>query len=64
VSVLTERRTIAPYGLAGGGPGATGKNLLVRGVRKTRLPGKANIDLKAGERIRIETPGGGGWGRR
>src|SRR6202167_3384049 len=64
VSVLTERRTIAPYGLAGGGPGATGKNILVRGTRKIRLPGQANIDLKAGDRIRIETPGGGGWGPR
>jgi N-methylhydantoinase B len=64
VSVLTERRTIAPYGLAGGGLGATGKNILVRGSRRSRLPGKANIDLKAGDRIRIETPGGGGWGPR
>ena len=64
VSVLTERRTIAPYGLAGGGAGATGKNILVRGARRSRLPGKANLDLKAGDRIRIETPGGGGWGRR
>jgi N-methylhydantoinase B len=64
VSVLTERRTIAPYGLAGGGPGATGRNILVRGTRRSRLPAKTNIDLKAGERIRIETPGGGGWGRR
>jgi N-methylhydantoinase B len=64
VSVLTERRTIPPYGLAGGGPGATGKNILVRGARQSRLPGKTNLDLKAGERIRIETPGGGGWGRR
>ena len=64
VSLLTERRTIAPYGLAGGGPGATGTNILVRGTRRTRLPGKTNIDLKAGERIRIETPGGGAWGRR
>ncbi|MGO8802842.1 hydantoinase B/oxoprolinase family protein [Candidatus Binatus sp.] len=63
-SLLTERRTIAPYGLAGGGPGATGMNILVRGTRRTRLPGKTNIDLKAGERIRIETPGGGAWGRR
>src|SRR5208282_3821957 len=64
VSLLTERRTIAPYGLAGGGPGATGMNILVRGTRRTRLPGKINIDLKARERIRIETPGGGAWGRR
>jgi N-methylhydantoinase B len=36
----------------------------VRGARQSRLPGKTNLDLKAGERIRIETPGGGGWGRR
>jgi N-methylhydantoinase B len=64
VSVLTERRKIAPYGLAGGGPGATGKNILARGSRRSSLPGKTNIDLKAGDRIRIETPGGGGWGRR
>ncbi|HZC46601.1 MAG TPA: hydantoinase B/oxoprolinase family protein, partial [Candidatus Acidoferrum sp.] len=64
VSVLTERRTIKPYGLAGGGPGATGKNILVRGKRRSRLPSKTNFDLKPGERIRIETPGGGGWGRR
>ena len=64
VSVLTERRTIPPYGLAGGGPGAIGKNIIVRGARQSRLPGKTNLDLKASERIRIETPGGGGWGRR
>ncbi len=63
VSVLTERRKIPPYGLAGGGSGATGHNLLVRGRKRKSLPGKANVDLKAGDRIRIETPGGGGWGR-
>jgi N-methylhydantoinase B len=63
VSVLTERRKLAPYGLAGGGPGVTGRNYIARGRRRTKLPGKTNIDLKAGERIRIETPGGGGWGR-
>jgi N-methylhydantoinase B len=62
VSVLTERRTLAPYGLAGGGPGATGRNYISRGKAR-KLAGKTNIDLKAGERIRIETPGGGGWGR-
>ena len=63
VSVLTERRKTAPYGLAGGGPGATGRNYISRGKLRTKLPGKTNIDLKAGERVRIETPGGGGWGR-
>ena len=63
VSVLTERRKLAPYGLAGGGPGATGRNYISRGKRRTKLPGKTNIDLEAGERVRIETPGGGSWGR-
>ena len=64
VSLLTERRKIAPFGLAGGADGATGANYLMRGRRRTRLPGKANVNLQAGERIRIETPGGGGFGRR
>src|SRR5215472_4640260 len=64
VSLLTERRAIAPYGLGGGGPGAKGRNILVRGRNRISLPAKTNADLKAGDRIRIETPGGGGWGRR
>ncbi|MFZ1889020.1 MAG: hydantoinase B/oxoprolinase family protein [Candidatus Binataceae bacterium] len=63
VSLLTERRTIAPYGLAGGGDGAKGANFLVRAGRRKRLPGKTNASLGAGDRVRIETPGGGGWGR-
>ena len=65
VSLLTERRVIAPWGLNGGGDGATGRNYLVRknGTR-VKLPGKANAHLGPGERIRIETPGGGAWGRK
>jgi N-methylhydantoinase B len=64
VSVLTERRTIAPWGLNGGGDGAKGANWIVRrNGERLRLPGKANAPLKPGDRIRIETPGGGGWGR-
>lgn len=63
VSLLTERRTIAPYGLAGGGDGAKGANFLVRAGRRKRLPAKTNVSLEAGDRVRIETPGGGGWGR-
>ena len=63
VSLLTERRTIAPYGLAGGGDGAKGANYLVRNGRRKKLPGKTNTSLAPGDRIRIETPGGGGWGR-
>jgi N-methylhydantoinase B len=64
VSVLSERRTTAPWGLAGGRPGKTGANHLVRRRRRTRLPGKLNRRLQPGERLRIETPGGGGWGRK
>lgn len=63
VSLLTERRRLAPYGLAGGGSGAVGANYLVRDRRRTKLPGKINLNLKPGDRVRIETPGAGGWGR-
>jgi len=63
-SLLTERRELAPFGAAGGGPGARGENWLVRasGARE-RLAGHATVLLAAGDRLRIETPGGGGWGR-
>jgi 5-oxoprolinase (ATP-hydrolysing) len=60
VSILSERRVRAPYGLAGGEPGARGRNLW----DGRELPGKVAFDALAGERIRIETPGGGGYGAR
>jgi N-methylhydantoinase B len=64
VSLLTERRVIAPWGLAGGGDGAVGENYLVRSnAKRTKLPGKTNVGLAQGDRIRVETPGGGAWGR-
>ena len=64
VSLLTERRAIAPWGLAGGGSGAVGKNYVVHSNgRRTKLPGKTNVGLAPGDRIRVETPGGGAWGR-
>jgi N-methylhydantoinase B len=64
VSLLTERRVIAPWGLAGGGNGAVGANFVVRkNGRRSKLPGKTNLDLAPGDRIRVETPGGGAWGR-
>jgi N-methylhydantoinase B len=62
VTLLTDRRTFAPYGLAGGSPGATGNSILVAQGRSTMLPAKCSIDAAAGDIIRIETPGGGGWG--
>ncbi len=62
-SILSERRVLAPFGLAGGEPGARGRNLRVRVDGSVEeLPGRATVALAPGERLRIETPGGGGWG--
>jgi N-methylhydantoinase B len=63
VTVLSERRDHPPYGLFGGEPGATGKNMLVEEGEVRQMPGKFSQRLKKGDRIRIETPGGGGYGR-
>ena len=63
VSLLTERRSIGPYGLAGGGSGARGRNRLVRGGKTTPLPAKVTIDAAPGDRVVVETAGGGGFGR-
>jgi len=63
VTLLAERRTHAPYGLSGGGAGARGKASVIRVDGSSQeMPGKFNTRLRPGERIRIETPGGGGWG--
>lgn len=65
VSLITERRVSQPWGLAGGGPGAAGENWLLPGGdenRAERLPDKCTIHLKAGDVLRMLTPGGGGWG--
>ena len=64
VSILSNHRRIAPFGLAGGGPGATGENTVIRrdGARQT-LAGTAGVELDAGDRLEIRTPGGGGFGR-
>ena len=64
VSLLTERRQLTPYGLAGGKAGGMGKNELVRGKKRKRLPGKVNLRTKAGDLLIITTPGGGGWGKK
>jgi len=63
VSLLGERRSLRPWGLAGGGDGAAGADYLVNGNRRRRLAAKTNVSLKAFDRIRVETPGGGGWGK-
>ncbi len=62
VSLVTERRTRGPWGLAGGDDGAPGRNALVRDGTETELPGKTTLRLRRGDRLVVETPGGGGWG--
>lgn len=63
VTLLSERRDAGPWGLAGGTSGAPGRNTLRRADgTETVLPSKFSLRLGAGDRLRIETPGGGGWG--
>jgi len=62
VTVLTERRVTAPYGLDGGGPGGRGENVLVRESGAERLPSKALFSVSPGDVLSIRSPGGGGYG--
>jgi N-methylhydantoinase B len=63
VGILSDRRERGPYGLAGGMPGMGGKNELIRKGKTTSLPGKCAFNADPGDILRIETPGGGGWGK-
>jgi 5-oxoprolinase (ATP-hydrolysing) len=73
----SQRRTRAPYGLEGGGQGGLGRNIWIKqareedgdvavdgipNAREINIGGKATIRMGKGDRLRIETPGGGGWG--
>lgn len=62
VALLSDRRCTRPYGLAGGEPGACGRNTLVTADGENELAGKESLSASKGDRIRIETPGGGGYG--
>ncbi|KAF7377600.1 Hydantoinase-B domain-containing protein [Mycena sanguinolenta] len=78
VSILSERRTRQPYGLEGGGPGALGRNTWIKKLREEdgdltkenraleerhiNIGGKATVWMGKGDRLMIETPGGGAWG--
>ncbi|MBI3404645.1 MAG: hydantoinase B/oxoprolinase family protein [Acidobacteria bacterium] len=64
VGLLGDRREIPPYGLFGGKSGARGKNWLIVNGRKKRLPAKCAFYAPTGAVIRIESPGGGGWGKK
>lgn len=64
VTLLADRRKFRPYGLAGGKDGAPGRTEILRADGSTELmPSKGSTRLRRGERVRIETPGGGGWGK-
>jgi len=63
VSLLTNRRSSSPYGLEGGGAGVAGKNTLIRKSGQERdLESRAQLRVEPGDVLRIETPGGGGYG--
>jgi N-methylhydantoinase B len=61
-TILSDRRRFRPYGLAGGGPGKPGRTVLIGARSNRRLPSKSRFRISPGQRILIETPGGGGWG--
>lgn len=65
MSILSERRALQPYGMNGGNPGKCGLNLLIKkGGLKVNIGGKCSTEIDSGDRIRIETPGGGGFGEK
>ncbi|MGH9796107.1 MAG: hydantoinase B/oxoprolinase family protein [Candidatus Acidiferrales bacterium] len=64
VSLLCDRRRFGPYGLAGGRAGKPGKNELIGGGSRKQLEAKCSFYAPAGAVVRIETPGGGGWGKK
>jgi len=63
VTILADRRSRGPYGLHGGSAGAPGKTVLLRKTGTTAIPGKARFEVRAGDVLRIESPGGGGYGQ-
>ena len=64
VSLLTERRERSPFGLAGGCAGAVGRNSVHRiaAGEWESVPGRATLKLSVGDELKIESPGGGGYG--
>ena len=62
ITVNSERRLRAPYGVNGGEPGRRGVNSVLRAGLAAEVGGKHVAQLQAGDRVTIETPGGGGWG--
>ncbi len=63
VTILSDRRRTRPYGLFGGEPGAAGRTILITSEGERVLNGKDSTSARAFDRIRIESPGGGGYGK-
>ncbi len=63
ITVLSERRRRSPYGLYGACGGKKGKNILIKDGKMVEMPPKFNAKVKKGDILRIETPGGGGYGK-
>ena len=66
MTLLAERRKFRPWGLQGGEDGAAGAASITKSgtAEKMELPGKCSLQINAGDVLRIETPGGGGWGKK
>jgi len=63
ITIISERRRLSPYGLFGGENGKSGKNYIVKNGKLIEKEGKFQEKLKAGDKLRIETPGGAGYGK-
>lgn len=61
LSLMGERRRHRPWGLNGAEPGSPGEDWLIRDGESTRLRGKVTVEVEPGDRLRVLTPGGGGW---
>jgi N-methylhydantoinase B len=61
-TILSDRRERGPYGLCGGESGRPGRNTMIQGKQNRTIAAKANFQVRPGDVLRIETPGGGGWG--
>jgi N-methylhydantoinase B len=64
VTILSDRRKTLPYGLKGGQSGKAGRTIFISREGERVLEGKDSVQAKAGDRVRVETPGGGGYGKK